>query len=135
MEKPRLPASAWRSDGGGGSSRPPVALSAEEEEVVDGDHRRHEGEVLLHERDTALHRLTGRSRGETLAGAEHLAGGRPVESTEDAHERGLAGAVLAEDGQHFAGADVEVDVAQRLHVTEAARDPHDPQRGIELVQA
>ena len=106
-----------------------MTLGAEEQEVVDGDHRRHEGEVLLHERHTALDGLAGRGRGERVRRPrKHLAGRRPVEPAEDAHQRRLAGAVLAEDRQHLAGADVEVDVAQRLHVAEAARDADDLQR-------
>ena len=36
----------------------PMALGAEQQQVLDGGHRRHEGEVLLHERHAALDRLS-----------------------------------------------------------------------------
>ena len=39
--------------------RPPMALGAEQQQVVDGHHRRHEGEVLLHERHAALPGVAG----------------------------------------------------------------------------
>ena len=39
-----------------------------------------------------------------------LAGVRRVDAGEDFHERRFAGAVFADDGKHFAGLDVQVDV-------------------------
>ena len=124
-------ASAVRSAAAPRSRRSPCSLGPEEQEVVDGDHRRHEGEVLLHEGHAALDGLPRRGRGVSLARPEDLAGVVPVESTEDAHQRRLARPVLAEDRQHLAGADVQVDVAERLHVAEAARDTDHLQGGLD----
>ena len=43
-----------------------------------------------------------------------VAGVRRAVALEDLHERGLAGAVGPEDGEHLAAADVEVDAVERL---------------------
>ena len=85
--------------------------------------------MLLDERHPVLDGLARRGRRERFPAAEHLAGRRMVEPGEDAHQRRLAGPVLAEDRQHLAGADVEVDVTQRLHLTEAAGDTDHLQGG------
>ncbi len=47
----------------------------------------------------------------------------PVEAREDVHERGLPGAVLAEEGVHLAHAQVEVDLVVGDHAGEALDDP------------
>ena len=54
---------------------------------------------------------------------EDLALVRVVEPVEDAHERRLAGAVLAEQRVHLAVAQVEVDVVVREHARKLLRDP------------
>ena len=63
---------------------------------------------------------------------ERIATGSPVEpdlalvgsvqAVEDPHEGALAGAVLAEEGVHLAGADIEVDVVVGEHPGEALGD-------------
>ena len=48
---------------------------------------------------------------------------RVVEAVEDAHQRRLAGAVLAEERVHLAAPKVEVDVVVRENAGELLRDP------------
>ena len=105
--------------------RPPMALGAEQQQVVDGHHRRHEGEVLLHERHAALPGVARRRRGEWCARPQQLARRRAVEAAEDAHQGRLARPVLAEDRQHLSGTNVEVDAAKCLDVTEPPGDADD----------
>ena len=45
----------------------------------------------------------------------HLAGARPHQAAGDLHERRLPGAVRPEQADELAGADLDVDAAQRLH--------------------
>ena len=47
---------------------------------------------------------------------EIAAAARPVEAAEDRHQRRLAGARGAHDGDELAGLDRQADVAQRMHV-------------------
>ena len=60
--------------------------------------------------------------GHGLALDEDLALVRVVEPVEDVHQRGLAGAVLAEQRMHLACAEVEVDVVVREDAREVLRD-------------
>ena len=53
---------------------------------------------------------------------QHLAGVAPHGAADDLHQRGLAGAVLAEHHVDFAGAHVQLDVVQRQHPGEALGD-------------
>ena len=48
---------------------------------------------------------------------------RVVEAVQDVHQRGLAGAVLAEQRVHLAAAEIEVDVVVREDAREALGDP------------
>jgi len=63
-------------------------------------------------------------RGETPGRAidEDLAGVGLVQAGHDLYEGGLAGAVLAEQGMNFAGADIEGDIGQRPDSGECLRD-------------
>src|SRR5437870_5353705 len=64
---------------------------------------------------------------------EQLALGRCVETGEQLGERGLAGSVLADEGNHFAGLDVEVETVEggylRAGVAEADPARADPSEG------
>ena len=53
-----------------------------------------------------------------------------LDAREDAHERGLAGAVLAHDGVHLARREVEVHAAQRDDVVEARAMPRMVTKGV-----
>ena len=50
------------------------------------------------------------------------AGVRRMDAREDLHERRLAGAVVADDGDDLARRDVEVDVRERRDRSEGLRD-------------
>src|SRR5688500_10572246 len=71
--------------------------------------------------------LVAAERRHVLAVEEVLAAAGPVEAAEDVHERGLARARGAHDGDELAGADVEVDAVQHLDlelaVLERLRNP------------
>ena len=59
--------------------------------------------------------------------AVHLDGAviQAVHAADALDERGLAGAVVAEDGEHLAAVDLEVDAVEREHRAEALRRPAD----------
>jgi hypothetical protein len=56
-----------------------------------------------------------RCRVDRLASEAIVAAGRPVEAAEDVHQRALARARRAHDGDEFAGLDRERDAVQRMH--------------------
>jgi hypothetical protein len=53
-----------------------------------------------------------------------------VEAVEDAHERRLPGAVLAEQGVHLAPPDVEIDVVVGENAGELLRDAPELEEGL-----
>src|SRR5699024_9817156 len=67
-------------------------------------------EVLVHHADTVLDGLRGRVETYLLAADEDVALVRPVHAVQGLHQRGLARAVLADDGVHGAGSHADVDV-------------------------
>ena len=71
--------------------------------------------MLEHEADFALAHMLG---GNVLAVKENLAAVGVFQSGDNAQERGFAAAGRAEQGNEFAGRDVEVDVFQRVETTE-----------------
>ena len=75
--------------------------------------------MLVHHADPRVDRLPRRVDPQRLAIQPKLALVRVVEPVEDVHQRGLAGAVLAEQGVHFALAQVEVDTVVGHHSREA----------------
>jgi hypothetical protein len=87
---------------------------------------RHDGdqhEVLVHHSDPTLDRGLGRADLDGLTVHQDLALVGRIEAVEDAHERRLPGAVLAEERVHLAAPEVEVDVVVREDAGEALRDP------------
>ena len=50
---------------------------------------------------------------------QHLAGVRLLDTADDLHQRRFAGAILAEQRDDLAGADVEVDAAERVNTRKA----------------
>ena len=86
-----------------------------ESDVVKHVHVAEEGVVLEHETDFALAHMLG---GYVLAVKENLAAVGVFQSGDDAQERGFAAAGRAEQGNEFAGGDVEVDVFQRVETAE-----------------
>src|SRR5690606_5986876 len=77
--------------------------------------------VLVHGADAVTLRIARAAERDGLAVVEHGAerGGEHARHYVD--ERGLAGAIVAEQAMHLAGIDVEIDVVEREVVGEAAR--------------
>ena len=92
----------------------------------------HEHEVLVHHPDPPVERVTGRPEVDLLVADVDLPVGARDEAEHDAHQRRLAGAVLAEQGVDLAGLNVEVDVVERDKVPVVLRDrgqPNAPRAG------
>ena len=81
-----------------------AALDAEHD-VLDDRERLDQHEVLVHHADPRGERVLGAPDGRRLAAHEDLAPVREVVAVEDAHQGGLAGAVLADDAVDRARAD------------------------------
>jgi hypothetical protein len=97
-----------------------MALVAEEDVLLDGEVG-HEAELLVDHHDPGGLRLDRVAEGARGAGHHDLAGRRRVETADQLEERRLAGAVLAQDGVHLAGVDVDVDAVQDLDGSERHR--------------
>ena len=109
-------------------ARPPrsgdqrVLLRAEHD-VLEHRERVHQHEVLVDHADAGGDRVGGAARCRPASAADQdLALVGPVEAVEDAHQRGLAGAVLADDAVDRAAAHRQVDVAVRDDRPEALGD-------------
>src|SRR5690606_19765231 len=83
---------------------------------------RDEHEVLMHHPDAVRHRLPGTGEADRLVVEQDLALVGVVEAEEHVHERGLAGAVLAEQRVDLAGLDGEADRIVRDEGSEALGD-------------
>ena len=86
-----------------------------EGDVVKHVHVAEKGVVLEHEADFTLAYMLG---GDVLPIKENLATVGVFQPGDDAQERGFAAAGRAEQGNEFAGGDVEVDVFQRVERSE-----------------
>ena len=96
-----------------------------EHDVLGDRHHRDQHEVLVHHPDPAVDRVLGRAEHDLLAVEQDLALVGPVEAVEDVHQRRLARAVLAEEREHLALAQVEIDLVVRDDPGEPLRDaPH-----------
>jgi hypothetical protein len=97
-------------------------LLAPEEQVRDHVQVVAEGEVLIHGRDAEARGLGRRADRHGPALERHRAGVGAVDARDGLDERGLAGAVVADERHHLAWAHLEVDVLERLHGPEALAD-------------
>ena len=98
--------------------RASVRLDAEDD-VLRHRHHGDEHEVLVHHPDPEVDRLVRGADPLRLPAHADLALVGVVEPVEDVHQRRLAGAVLAEERVHLAGAELEVDRV----VGDDAREP------------
>ncbi len=73
--------------------------------------------------------LVGRKRVEARAAHPDFAGGGLFEASDEAEKRGFAGAAFAEQGEKFAGCDLQADVFQDRAGTEIFGDVADFQQG------
>ena len=83
---------------------------------------RQQRELLKHHTDAGGHGVERRGKGDGLAVDDDVPAVRWIESIEQAHQRALAGAVLAEQRQHLAGENVEIDLVVGDHGAEAFDD-------------
>jgi hypothetical protein len=67
----------------------------------------------MHHRDSGVERVAGRVELDRLAEERDLTLVRPVEAGQDVRQRGLAGAVLAQQRVDLAGRRLEVDLLVR----------------------
>ena len=79
-------------------------------------------EVLVHHAEPELHRVRRAVDAHRAAVHLNLPGVGRQQAVEHAHERGLAGAVLAHQGVDLAPAEIERDLLVRDDRAEAARD-------------
>ena len=82
----------------------------------------HEHEVLMHHPDPGFDGVVGAVDLQRLALHPNLPGVSLVEAVEDAHQRGLARAVLPDDAVDRPGLHRQVDVAVGLHGTKVLAD-------------
>ena len=92
--------------GGAGVEEPqrPNRLVAQGDGLGHGEDG-HEHEVLVDHADACGHSVARTGEGDGLVVDEDLSGDGLVEAVEDVHERGLARAVLAQEGVDLAGFD------------------------------
>ena len=95
---------------------------AAHEDVVAHAHVRREAELLVDDGDAAVPRVRRGREDHRLAVELDRAGGGLDDAGQHLHQRRLAGAVLAEQRRHLAGADVEGDALQRVDVAVGFRD-------------
>ena len=98
-----------------------VLLGAEHD-VLEHAERLHQHEVLVHHADADVDRVARAPDVDRLTADQHLALVGLVEAVEDAHQRGLAGPVLADDAVDRAAAHGEIDLAVRHDRAEALGD-------------
>ena len=101
---------------------PPGPAGAEEEVLAHAE-LRHQAEFLVDDRDSSLAGIRRRRVLGGLASELDPAAVRPLRARDDPDQRALAGAVLADQAQHLAGAHRQADGAKRLHARVALADP------------
>jgi hypothetical protein len=107
------------------------ACEAEPEADVLTDREVREERVALEDRvDRPLVR---RHFGDVLLAQKHQSLVRPLEARDDPKRRCLAAARRAEEREELPGPDVDPDIADRLDVAEALRDPFEGDAGCPLV--
>ena len=106
---------------------PEARVLALQEHVVEDGQAGHQREILVDGVDAERARVDDRFQLHGLAEDRDLAGVGPVEAREDLDERRLAGAVVADQAEHLALAQVQAHVAQRRDRAEALGDVLDAQ--------
>src|SRR5262245_4110611 len=100
----------------------PVVLLAPQVHVLDDVEVVAEREILVDDLDPELRRVLRAADRHLAAVEDDLALVHRVDAGDALDERGLAGAVVADERHHLARPDLEVDVRQRLHRAEGLRD-------------
>ena len=100
----------------------PVAPRLADHQVLEHAVPIHQVEVLMHHADARGERIGRAADRHRPARDPDLAGIRLVHAEQDVHQRGLAGAVLAEQPQDLPGMEDEIDGAVGVHRAEALVD-------------
>ena len=98
------------------------ALVAQHDVLGDCEHR-HQLEVLVHHADAQRDGVVGVADADLAAVDEDFALVRAVEAVDDVHQGGFAGAVFAQQAQHLALVQRQVDVVVGQHAGEAPGQP------------
>ena len=100
----------------------PLGVLVAQDDVVENGHGLHQHEVLVHHADAQLHRLAGGLDAYLFALQENLSLRGLVQADENVHQRGLTGAVLAQQRQHLAAVDGQADVLVGVKIAEPLAD-------------
>src|ERR1700733_13170470 len=100
-------------------------------DVVEHAHMVEQREVLEGAADAEAWSRVGIERGDILSAVKQLAFGRPVAARDAVDDRGLAGAIGADDREQFAGFDAKTDIGERAHAAKAERYPAHLQRMLQ----
>ena len=103
------------------------------DDVLEAGHGLDQHEVLVHHADAQGHRVGGALDPHLFAAVEDLAVRGLVETHEDVHERGLASAVLAQQGVDLSLVNHEVHVPVGVLGTEALADVLHPQQFCHVI--
>ena len=106
---------------------------APDHDVVEHAHVVEQSEVLECAADADLGARIRRQAGDVVAAMEQAAFGRLIAPGDAVDDRGLAGAVRADDREQLALAHAEADVGQGFHPTETQRHPARFQRIVQVV--
>ncbi len=109
----------------------PQQMMPPDHDVVEHAHMVEQREVLEGASDTKPWPGIRIERGDILSAVKQLAFGRPVAAGDAVDDRGLAGAVRADDRKQLAGFDAEADIGERAHAAEAERYPAHLQRMVQ----
>src|SRR5260370_28706402 len=90
-------------------------------DVVEKTYVMKQGEVMESAADAEAGTRVGIERGDVAAAIEQLAFGRPVAARDTVDDRGLAGAVGADDRKQFAVVHAKTDVGERTYAAKAQR--------------
>ena len=101
----------------------PAERHAAEEDVLGGRQRTDHARFLRGDRDAGCPGTTGIAEHDRLAVDRDRAVVRRVQPRQNLHQRALAGAVLADQRHHLAGAQLEVHAVERLDRAEAVAHP------------
>ena len=106
-----------------------LGLGAGHRDRVEHRHRRHQLRRLEAARHAQAGDAVGCQAGHVAPAERHPAAVGPVEPGDQVGEGGLAGAVGADDAQHLAPGEVDVDTGQRPHAAIGLLEPADGQGG------
>jgi hypothetical protein len=108
------------------AARPPRLVTQEhilrDAQVID------QVQLLVHAGDARLHRRLRAGEADLLTEPPHLAGVRPVHPGQHLDERGLAGAVLAQQAVHLTRRDVQIDAVKGADPGEGLHHAGQPQQ-------